>query len=119
MAVVAPTSIAAASVGGKTIHSAANVGVPSMVKDFGRIFAKTAPPAVGASDDGPRPMYWATLRHLVVDEMRRGRLESALEGRTCILRKSMAKRALAMVRGYFGMLVLGAMATDSFGSCCI
>ena len=48
-----------------------------------------------------------------------GRLESALEGRTCILRKSMAKRALAMVRGYFGMLVLGAMATDSFDSCCI
>ena len=73
VAVVAPTGIPAASIGGETIHSAANIGVPSMVKDFGRIFAKKAPPAPAASGDAPtattRPMLWATLRHLVIDEI--------------------------------------------------
>jgi hypothetical protein len=76
-------------------------------------------PAQQASPSAVKMVDLSQIAFTAVQYMRRARVEYALFGRTSILTKSMAKRALAVVRGYFGMLVLGAMATDSFGSCCI
>ncbi len=69
VAVVAPTGIAAASIGGSTIHRAANVGVPELVRDFGKVFAKLEKPPPNAPEDYFRRPLWSLLGHLIVDEV--------------------------------------------------
>ena len=49
--------------------------------------------------------------------MWRARIRCAIEQLTFESRKSMAKRALAVVMGTFGGLYLGAMTTDLENSC--
>jgi len=53
------------------------------------------------------------------NQMWLGCLRSPIEWRGSDSRKSMVKRALAVVMGTFGKLYLGAMATDLQNSCCI
>ena len=69
VAVVAPTGIAAASIGGSTIHRAANVGVPELVRDFGKLFGKLEKPPKNAPEDYVRRPLWSLLGHLIVDEV--------------------------------------------------
>ena len=55
----------------------------------------------------------------VVRDVWLGCLRSPIEWRGSDSRKSMVKRALAVVMGTFGKLYLGAMTTDLQKSCCI
>ena len=68
VAVVAPTGIAAANVGGTTIHRAAGVGVPGQLRDFGRIWEKRVD-VPGLSPDEKAPLLWRELEHLIIDEL--------------------------------------------------
>lgn len=69
VAIVAPTGIAAAHINGVTINSASGAGVPLLVKDFGKMHAKTFALYNSESEKTEDKRVWAELQHLLLDEV--------------------------------------------------